>query len=52
MRQLYPTKKLVNDPQGKKILDDLKEKINASQNEIKHFKSAVIFESTAKSLIN
>ncbi|CAG1003222.1 putative transcriptional regulatory protein TcrX [Methanosarcinales archaeon] len=52
MRQVYPTKKLVNDPQSKKILDDLKEKINASQNEIKHFKSAVMLESTTKSLIN
>lgn len=42
MQQLYSSKKLVNDPESKKILDDLKEKINASENEIKHFKSAVI----------
>ncbi|CAG0969331.1 putative transcriptional regulatory protein TcrX [Methanosarcinales archaeon] len=39
MRQLYSTKKLVNDPESKKILDNLKEKINASENEIKHFKN-------------
>lgn len=52
MRQLYSTKKLVNDPESRKILDNLKEKINASENEIKHFKSAVILESTTKSLIN
>lgn len=39
MRQLYPSKKLVNDPESKKFLDDLKEKVNTSQNEIELFKN-------------
>ncbi|NJD53740.1 MAG: response regulator [Candidatus Methanoperedens sp.] len=39
MRQLYPDHKLENDPQGKKLLNNLKEKINSVQTEIKNFKN-------------
>ncbi len=53
MRQLYSTKKLVNDPESRKILDNLKEKINASENEIKHFKNKPpVISLFSKSLIN
>lgn len=37
MRQLYPDRKLENDPESKKLLDNLKEKINTAQNKIKDF---------------
>jgi CheY-like chemotaxis protein len=39
MRQLYPDHKLENDPQSKKLLNNLKEKINSAQTEIKNFKN-------------
>jgi len=39
MRQLYPDKKLENDPGSKKLLDNLKEKITSAQTEIKNFKN-------------
>lgn len=39
MRQLYPGHKLENDPESKKFLDNLKEKINSAQTEINHFKN-------------
>jgi CheY-like chemotaxis protein len=39
MRQLYPDHKLENDPESKRLLDNLKEKINAAQTEINHFKN-------------
>ena len=39
MRQLYPDSKLKNDPEGKKLLDNLKEKIDTAQTEIRDFKS-------------
>lgn len=39
MRQLYPDKKLEHDPESKMLLDNLKEKITAAQNEIKCFKN-------------
>jgi len=39
MRQLYPDNKLKNDPEGKKLLDNLKEKIDTAQTEIRDFKS-------------
>jgi len=39
MRQLYPDRKLENDPESRKFLANLKEKINSAQTEIKHFKN-------------
>jgi DNA-binding NtrC family response regulator len=39
MRQLYPDKKLENDPESKMLLDNLKEKITEAQAEIKCFKN-------------
>jgi len=39
MRQLYPDHKLQNDPESRKLLENLKEKINSAQTEIKDFKN-------------
>lgn len=39
MRQLYPDKKLEQDPVRKKVLYNLKEKINHAQREVEHFKN-------------
>ena len=39
LRQLYPGRKLGNDGEKKKLLDNLKIKINKAQNEINHFKN-------------
>ena len=39
LRQLYPDHTLENDPESRKLLDNLKKKINSAQTEIKHFKN-------------
>jgi two-component system cell cycle response regulator DivK len=39
MRQLYPAKQLENDPESQKLLNNLKQKINTAQNELKQFKN-------------
>ena len=52
MRQLYPAIKLVNDPESKKFLDDLKEKINVSQNKIEHFKNNRLLFSRSETTTN
>lgn len=39
LRQLYPDRKLENDPENRNILDKLKNNIDAAQTEIKYFKN-------------